>query len=906
MRVSIYHITNEIVLMNLYTSVLLGILLLALVTMIVAYSQSKKLRKNAELGQSRLESIVKATKTAIWEYDIRNQVMKVSGYWSEMLGYNQGAFKAFNLDDLKALVHKEDWTHLIRAFQSVVENPDEDYNVEIRLSNRNGEYVWVRQVGNIVEFDRDHKPLKLSGFQIDVNDQKQTEAKAHSFQKLIQYAIEHNNAAVAIHDTNMDYLYVSQQYLMQFRVKNSDIIGKNHYEVFPDLPEKWREVHRKTLEGNVLRNDRDPYYRSDGTVDWTRWESRPWYNEDGSVGGVIIYTEVINQQLELEEVLRSQAEAIESEKKHAEATLMSIGDAVISTDHKGIITGFNTMSEALTEWPAEEAIGRPFDEIFNIINEVTRKSFDDPVKRVLKSKKRVELENHTILITKHNKEIYIEDSATPILNKKNELLGVVLVFRDVTDKVQMSKRLSIEKQRLSRVVESTADIIFEIDTNKRFVSIYGKGLKKINHKTETILNKTVVEVFGESGKRREKAYDQALKGSITTYQWEYETAKKTLYFEATVSPIYDENDGIIGAVGITRDITEAKLKQKEIEFLSYYDHLTELYNRRYFAEVIAKFDSEKQYPLGIVMIDLNGLKILNDAYGHGVGDIALKRVAEVLRSVGNDSMIAARIGGDEFAIVSPLTEEGSLEVLKDTILSKINDVVVENVQLSLAIGYALKHDVSEDIGDVMKAAEDAMYKRKLNEGISARNNTIKAILKTLTDKYNEEKVHSERVSRICRKIGEALKLKPDDIDALAMAGFYHDIGKISIPDAILEKPMALTDEEYEIIKSHTENGYQILRAADEYSDLAVDALYHHERFDGKGYPEGLIGEAIPLNSRIIAVADAYEAMTSDRSYRKALTMDYAIDELQKHSGTQFDPSIVNAFIASVKKKKDTF
>ena len=176
---------------------------------------------------------------------------------------------------------------------------------------------------------------------------------------------------------------------------------------------------------------------------------------------------------------------------------------------------------------------------------------------------------------------------------------------------------------------------------------------------------------------------------------------------------------------------------------------------------------------------------------------------------------------------------------------------------------------------------------------------IQSILNTLTEKYNEEKVHSDSVSKYCKAVGEDMQLRKDEITELELAGMVHDIGKISLPDAILKKPGKLTEKEWEIIRNHTVNGYQILRAADKYSNIAEFAMSHHERMDGKGYPNGLKGEEIPLFSRIISVADAYEAMTSDRPYRKAMKKQEAIEELKKHSGTQFDSGIVELFIDKV-------
>ena len=247
----------------------------------------------------------------------------------------------------------------------------------------------------------------------------------------------------------------------------------------------------------------------------------------------------------------------------------------------------------------------------------------------------------------------------------------------------------------------------------------------------------------------------------------------------------------------------------------------------------------------------------------------------------------------------PCITDEELHAFKTTIRDGIALKIVMNVPLSLAVGYEAKTVVGKSLDEMLKTAENHMYRHKLAEGVGVRNRAIKAILNTLTEKYVLEKNHSELVSRYCVKIGEAMGLPQDDLKELAQAGLYHDIGKISLPDNILNKPSALTADEYDTIKTHAEIGYQILRAADEYSDLAIHALYHHERWDGTGYPTGLAGTAIPLFSRIIGVADAFEAMTADRPYRNRMSEAKAVKEIAKCAGTQFDPEIADVFVRKV-------
>jgi diguanylate cyclase (GGDEF)-like protein/putative nucleotidyltransferase with HDIG domain len=306
--------------------------------------------------------------------------------------------------------------------------------------------------------------------------------------------------------------------------------------------------------------------------------------------------------------------------------------------------------------------------------------------------------------------------------------------------------------------------------------------------------------------------------------------------------------------------------------------------------------------LGLMMLDVNGLKIINDAFGHQIGDKALVMIGDLLKDIFEEKDVIARIGGDEFTVLLPNTSLEKLQMYKERLTTTMKEKLISNVELSLAVGYELIKKEDDDLDEIQKLAENHMYAHKSIVGTSVRSRAISAILLTLTNKHITEKRHSVEVSHLCKQIGIELKISEEDLKELEQAGLFHDIGKIAIPDNILNKPGKLTDEEYEIIKTHTQVGYQILRAADEYSDLAIHALHHHERWDGKGYPSGLKGNNIPLFSRIICVVDAYEAMTADRPYRKAMQCESAIIELNRCAGTQFDPNLVDIFINKVLSK----
>lgn len=528
-----------------------------------------------------------------------------------------------------------------------------------------------------------------------------------------------------------------------------------------------------------------------------------------------------------------------------------------------------------------------------------------------------------------DKEAYVEALKKITVMSKEQFIKIadflflnahhlsVLAVKNAEQKAEIQRRIRIEKQlaeekELFRVtIQSIGDAVITTDVQGRITTL--------NTVAENLTGWTQSEAIGVP---LEKVFriinEKTCKKCQNPVAKVLKTGRQVMLVNHTVlisrdstkrsivdsgAPIKDSAGNIYGVVLVFRDVTEEKRQQEKILHLSYHDKLTGIYNRVFFEKELGRLERDGEFPISIIMGDVNGLKITNDIFGHAEGDKLLKTISKILKKSCRAHDIIARWGGDEFSIILPKTDYQTALNICNTIKMTCNDFKNNTVDPSIALGLDTQEDASHSLITVIKKAEDRMYRNKLFESKSKQSGTAASLQRTLFEKSYETEEHALRLIDISQKIGRALGLHENDLDDLQLLASLHDIGKGAISDTILAKPGKLTEDEWEEMKRHSEIGYRITKSALELSHISEYILCHHERWDGTGYPQGRKGEEIPLLSRIISIADSYDVMTNIRSYKNKMTVEQSLKEIRRCSGTQFDPALVELFLMLMSPKE---
>lgn len=347
---------------------------------------------------------------------------------------------------------------------------------------------------------------------------------------------------------------------------------------------------------------------------------------------------------------------------------------------------------------------------------------------------------------------------------------------------------------------------------------------------------------------------------------------------------------------------ELQLSHEKMSYISTHDTLTKAYNRTYFEQYMQEMSQKPHRKMGVFICDIDGLKLANDLAGHAYGDELLQHLAGSLRKACPDPALLFRMGGDEFLIIVEETEENTLHQIKQRIRRNVEEDGSRFryiVPLSVSVGYAILDTAKSTLKEAIKTADNLMYREKLLHTQSRRSGLVQTLRSALEARDHITEGHARRLQALAVALARRVGVPEQRLPDLQLFAEFHDVGKIGISDAILFKQGPLTPDEWSEMQTHCEIGFRIAQSTTDLLPISLLILKHHEWWNGAGYPLGLAGEDIPIECRILAIVDAFDAMTNERPYRNALTAKHAIGELTSCAGRQFDPELVKVFVRMI-------
>ena len=611
----------------------------------------------------------------------------------------------------------------------------------------------------------------------------------------------------------------------------------------------------------------------------------PILDHDGEVIGLVHIAKDITDRKRAENALRQSEEKFRELYDHAPV-------GYCEYDTQGRITNVSLTDLEILGYTREEMVGHHIWE-FNVGAETVRR-------QVLEKLKGFRPPGHDLERIYRRKDgtvfpVLIKDRL--ILNEQGEITGIRCTIQDITDRKRGEERLRESEERFRQLAENIREVFYIYEegilryVSPAFAEIWGCPPETLFQDPEFHLKTIHPEDRDDVKRSIEKRSQQEVEVIYRIVRPD----QSIRWIKNRSFRISDDSHRI---VGIATDITDLKLGEEKLRYLSLRDPLTGLYNRIYFEEEISRIEKTRRGTVGILSCDVDGLKLVNDTLGHDQGDRLLAAAARVIRDSFRGGDLAARIGGDEFAVILPNTTQSAVENACQRIQEAVEsyNTITPELPLSISIGFAIRNDSHKNLKDVYKEADNHMYRKKLYRTQSIRSTIVSTLINTLKARDLATERHASRLEKLLVRMAALIGLSESATADLSLLAKFHDIGKVGISDAILLKEGPFTPEEWAEMKRHCEIGYRIALSASDLVPIADWILKHHEWWDGQGYPLGIKGEEIPVECRLLAIADAYEALTSTRPYRRPCSHWEAVAELRRHAGTQFDPEILEMFV----------
>ncbi len=873
------------------------------------------------------EQLLETIQEGIWVFDADSNTTFVNPKMADILGYEveemigKPIFNFFNEEVVK---------NIEKRIEKRKSGISETY--EEKLKHKNGHDVYVEIKATPIIDEEGYYKGGIAGI-TDISERKHVEEQLKESEEIVRGIVDSAPYSIQLLDPEGYTIKVNEAFVKLFGStppKDYSVLNDPHFE-----PSSTHKNKMSLLAQGERVHFPEAYYNTKLVSNHLpdkplciRADGFPLFDGNGKVKYLVLIHENITERKMAEEALR------ESEAKYR-FLAENMGDVAWVMDLDLNTTYISPSSTSIFGFTPEERIQQTVDQIMppESLSIIARKLQEELAKEENGS---FELEREIMIESefylKNGGTVWMESLVKALRDADEKVIGIYGSSRDITDRKRAENvnRLLFDISNavvtvqslddlyqsihaaLGRVMDVTNFLIAIVDMQKRtlyfpyHVDTEDDDFLPITDFDPMVsLTGLVVSERQPVLCKREELEKRAHKGGIwgpvpliwmgTPLMIEDEVMGIVAVQSYTDPDLYSEQDlRVLSAVSDQMASAIArKQAEEQIRYIGFHDQLTNLYNRHYFEKCKEEF---KDIPvLSVIMTDVNGLKLVNDTYGHEAGDELLKKYAELLRKSFKQSDLIFRWGGDEFIVILKNTQEAKSWELCNRLIKHCGETFVKDIPLSISAGISSKLQ-GGDIDKAIQEAEDMMYKNKLTESKSSKNLIMKTLLQTLSEKSFETKGHIDRMTSIGRQFGEKLGLSPSEFSRLETLTMLHDIGKINIDSRILIKETALTDEEWEEIKKHSEVGYRITRTAEEFAYVAEDILAHHEKWDGKGYPQGLKGENIPYLARLLNLIDSYDVMSNGRPYKKKMTREEIIEEIKRCSGKQFDPELAERFI----------
>ena len=603
----------------------------------------------------------------------------------------------------------------------------------------------------------------------------------------------------------------------------------------------------------------------------------------------------------------SSKETIEKKKEQVELAIKGSNDGIWDWDIVNDKLYFSPKwKEQLGYLPSE--LGDSFNTFENLICDEDRDFVVNELKNYLvKNQKVFDVEFR--MRHKDGRYRWFRTRGEALWDINNNAYRMAGSTTDITHSKSVEDALKSSEAKYRLIVENITDVILVYNVTSQRYSYVTPSIKQLmgyspeefyELKDEDYMETDTISLVNELSERTLVEFLKNPEANHTYTVLIQNTCKsgEIIWVEYYTKFRYNSKNEI-ETYAVARNVTERKQAEDKILYLSYHDSLTGLYNRRYLEEKMSLLDTEDNLPISIIMGDVNHLKLMNDAFGHKMGDELIIKSSEAIKSGCYMEANISRWGGDEFIVLLPKTDSRKVKLIIDNILLNCSKQEVNSMPVSVAFGFGTKTSSIQTIFATMQEAENFMYRMKSKEGERNRQHIIKRISEVLFQKYPSEEQHARRVSSLCAKLAVSLGLDEAFVKKASIAGMMHDIGKVAMGVQLIEKSAPLTKDEWEEVMQHAEVGYKIIGSSEEMFDISEAIFEHHEKYDGTGYPRGIRLTEISQLARIVTIVESYDSMTHPHSYKPKLEKDQAILEIRNNEGLQFDPKLAEIFIEKV-------